>query len=145
MKGILLGCPAAWNAFLPPDVFGTAFPEMAEGQFWDLLALTPQACQSTKVQPEIRCRILLLPGNVPSLLLEKLHADYVVSYGLSPQDSLTLSSLTQPVLCIQRRLPRPDGDWMEPQELPLPPCPAEELLPLLGVRLLCLPGGHVRI
>ena len=53
----------------------------------------------------------------------------------------TLSSLTEPVLCVQRQLPRPDGTVIEPQEFPLPalPGPAAELLPLLGARLLRLP------
>ena len=57
-----------------------------------------------------------------------------MTYGLSHRDSLTLSSLAEPVLCVQRRLPRPDGGFIEPQEFPLPdlPAPAAELLPLLG-------------
>ena len=49
--------------------------------------------------------------------------------------------LLEPVLCIQRQLPRPDGGQVEPQEflLPVLPGPAEVLLPLLGVRLLQIP------
>ena len=68
-------------------------------------------------------------------------AETVVTYGLSHRDSLTLSSLTEPVLCIQRRLRRPDGSVIEPQELPLPPLPepADRLLPLLGAWLLQMP------
>ena len=64
-----------------------------------------------------------------------------MTYGLSHRDSLTLSSLAEPVLCVQRLLPRPDGGLIEPQEFPLPalPGPAAELLPLLGARLLQLP------
>ena len=65
----------------------------------------------------------------------------MITCGLSPRDSLTLSSLTEPVLCVQRHLPRPDGAVIEPQEFPLPslPGPPEELLPLLGLRLLLMP------
>ena len=65
----------------------------------------------------------------------------MITCGLSPRDSLTLSSLTEPVLCVQRSLPRPDGAVIEPQEVPLPPLPGppEELLPLLGLRLLLMP------
>ena len=65
----------------------------------------------------------------------------MITCGLSPRDSLTLSSLTEPVLCVQRSLPRPDGAVIEPQEFPLPslPGPPEELLPLLGLRLLLMP------
>lgn len=61
--------------------------------------------------------------------------------GLSHRDSLTLSSLSEPVLCVQRALPRLEGGSVEPQEIPLPPLPgeAETLLPLLGMRLLRMP------
>ena len=90
---------------------------------------------------KVRCRILLLPGSWERPLPPGLTAETVISYGLSARDSLTLSSLTEPVLCIQRQLPRPDGGWVEPQEflLPVLPGPAEVLLPLLGVRLLQIP------
>ena len=73
--------------------------------------------------------------------LERITAETVVTYGLSSRDSLTLSSLAEPVLCVQRQLPRPGGGVVEPQEFPLPelPAPAAELLPLLGLRLLQLP------
>ena len=65
----------------------------------------------------------------------------MVSPGRSALDILTLSSLTEPVLCVHRQLPRPDGTWIDPQEflLPVLPGPAEVLLPLLGVRLLQIP------
>ena len=65
----------------------------------------------------------------------------MVTYGLSPRDSLTLSSLREPVLCVQRSLPLPDGAVIEPQEIPLRdlPLPAEQILPLLGLRLLQMP------
>ena len=65
----------------------------------------------------------------------------LITYGLSSRDSLTLSSLEKPVLCIQRTLPRPDGSIMEAQEIPLGilPAPAEEILPLLGLRVLRMP------
>ena len=45
------------------------------------------------------------------------------------------------MLCVQRTLPRPGGGEVVPQEFPLPPLPgpAEELLPLLGLRLLQMP------
>mgnify|MGYP001752222097 FL=1 len=86
------------------------------------------------------CRVLLAPGD-RALSLEHVSAETVVTYGLSHRDSLTLSSLAEPVLCVQRQLPRPDGTVIEPQEFPLPalPGPAAELLPLLGARLLRLP------
>ena len=86
------------------------------------------------------CRVLLVPGDCTAPL-ERITAETVVTYGLSSRDSLTLSSLAEPVLCVQRQLPRPGGGVVEPQEFPLPelPAPAAELLPLLGLRLLQLP------
>jgi len=122
-------CPPAWRKLLPP---GVRAAETVAGTVWDLLALTPAGLSA-----QGRCRVLLAPGNGGF----SVQAERVVTYGLSPRDSLTLSSLRAPVLCIQRTLPRPDGGVIEPQELPLPPLPgpAEELLPLLGLRLLQMP------
>ncbi len=128
-------CPDRWRAWLPP---GTVCPggKEAEGTVWDLLALTPEGCAHLAAG-RLRCRVLLAPGGsrVPE------GADTVVTCGLSPRDSLTLSSLTEPVLCIQRALPCLDGSVLEPQEVPLPPlpAPAELLLPLLGLWLLQMP------
>ena len=100
------------------------------------LALTPEGCADLAGR-RLRCRVLLAPGGcrVPE------GAGTVVTCGLSPRDSLTLSSLAEPVLCIQRALPRLDGSILEPQEVPLPPlpAPAEGLLPLLGLWLLQMP------
>ena len=88
----------------------------------------------------IICRLLGAPGDLPALP-DRVRAETVVTYGLSPRDSLTLSSLAEPVLCVQRALPRPDGTAVDAQEFPLPPLPgpAETLLPLLGLRLLQMP------
>ena len=52
-------------------------------------------------------------------------------------DSITLSSLREPVLCLQRTLPLLCGGVLEPQEFPLPGVEgAERLLPGVGTRLL---------
>ena len=131
METAIFPCPAQWTPLLPPGVVRAEKPEDLLEQFWDLLALAGGS------DPAVRCRILLLPGTeTPAAQAER-----VVTYGLSPRDSLTLSSLTEPVLCVQRALPRPDGGRIEPQEFPLPrlPAPAAELLPLLGLRLLHMP------
>lgn len=78
--------------------------------------------------------ILLLPGDCPR---SDLRAGTVVTYGLSPRDSITLSSLREPVLCVQRTLPLLCGGVLEPQEFPLPGVEgAERLLPGVGTRLL---------
>ena len=136
MEGAIFDCPAPWRERLPAGVLGVDSPAGLAGRKWDLLALTRRG-QASLGRVEVSCRILLLPGDGPP----PLAAETVITWGLSPRDSLTLSSLAEPVLCVQRRLPRPDGAVVEPQEFPLPPllCPPEELLPLLGLRLLLMP------
>ena len=136
MEGAIYDCPAAWLGLLPPGVLVAKSPADLTGRIWDLLALTRQGRESLG-QADAACRILLAPGDGPP----PLFAETVITYGLSPRDSLTLSSLTEPVLCVQRSLPRPDGAVIEPQEVPLPdlPGPPEPLLPLLGLRLLLMP------
>lgn len=86
---------------------------------------------------QLRCKCLLVPGDCPV----RTTAPFVISYGLSARDSLTLSGVRQPVLCIQRTLPGPGGALLEPQEIPLGelPGPPEALLGLLGLRLLLMP------
>ena len=140
MKSALFRCPFDWKDLLPPEVLGAVRPKELAGRVWDLLALTELGWRSLGETP-LLCRILLVPGNCPATLPDRLGAEAVVTYGLSPRDSLTFSSLAEPVLCVQRTLPRPDGTVVEPQELPLPPLPfpAEQLLPLLGLRLLRMP------
>ncbi|HBD86649.1 MAG TPA: hypothetical protein DC001_04400 [Clostridiales bacterium] len=64
----------------------------------------------------------------------------MVSCGLSPRDSLTVSSMgdQNAVVCVQRALLRPDGAQVEPQELPVN-CSgewSEDLLAVIGLGLL---------
>ncbi len=136
MEGAIYDCPARWLEHLPPGVLGAESPAGLAGRTWDLLALT-RLGRASLGRAEVSCRVLLVPGDGPP----PLGAETVITCGLSPRDSLTLSSLTEPVLCVQRSLPRPDGAVIEPQEFPLPPLPGppEELLPLLGLRLLLMP------
>ena len=131
METAIFVCSESWRTLLPPGVQTPATEEDLAVRRWDLLALTPQGLPA-----EGSCLLLLAPGDCAEL--EGLRAERVVTYGLSPRDSLTLSSLAEPVLCVQRALPRPDGTVIEPQEFPLPdlPAPAEELLPL-GTQVFC--------
>ena len=69
---------------------------------WDLLTLTPMGCALLPEPAAVTAGILLLPGDCPR---SDLRAGTVVTYGLSPRDSITLSSLREPVLCVQRTLP----------------------------------------
>ena len=135
MESGIFGCPPQWLPFLPPGV-RCPRSECLHGSAWELLALTPEGVRRISGRA-VRCRRLLLPGDCPA----PIPAHSVISYGLSPRDSLTLSGLREPVLCIQRTLPGPDGAPLEPQEIPLPslPGPPEALLGLLGLRLLLMP------
>ncbi len=142
MNAAIYDCPREWEPFLPAGTRRVRRAgELAE-HIWPLLALTEKGCRALAEAEGggIICRLLLAPGDLPALPA-RVRAEAVISYGLSPRDSLTLSSLADPVLCVQRALPRPDGAAVEPQEFPLPPLPgpAESLLPLLGLRLLQMP------
>lgn len=136
----LFECPTAWRAWLPHGARGLERKEELAQAVWDLMALTPSGLLQLE-RGLLRCRILLLPGGTPLELAALADAECLITYGLSSRDSLTLSSMEAPVLCVQRTLPRPDGGMVEPQELPLYglPAPAEEFLPLLGLYLLQMP------
>ena len=141
-QGAIFGCPAAWEKWLPPGTQRCDTARELCAQTWEIVSLTDHGCAKLRrlreINGEIICRILLVPGDCHLEALERVHMDQAVSYGLSARDSLTLSSLREPVLCIQRALPRPDGGIVEPQEIPLfhLPASAERLLPLLGLWLL---------
>lgn len=136
MEGAMIGGPADWSRWLPPGVLRVETAEMLPEKNWEILAFAGDG----GVHRKITCRVALVPGNGCGDLAG-LRAETVVTWGLSPRDSLTLSSLSEPVLCVQRALLRPDGGLVEPQELPLPrlPAPAEQMLPLLGLWLLRMP------
>lgn len=140
VEGAIFACPAEWESRLPAGIRRVTDAKELEKRRWPLLALTSAGCARLSNE-KIRCQVLLVPGDCTTEQLTRVQAENVISYGLSPRDSLTLSSLAEPVLCIQRALPRPDGGVIEPQELPLPglPEPAVRLLPLLGVQLLHIP------
>ena len=144
MDAAIFDCPMEWVRLLPRGVCPIRRDRELTEHIWPLLALTPKGCQALAENQaddgKITCRLLLAPGELQALP-PRLQAETVISYGHSPRDSLTLSSLRSPVLCVQRALPRPDGVVIDPQEFPLPPLPgpAEALLPILGLRLLQMP------
>lgn len=143
MDAAIYDCPEAWVRFLPTGTRRIQRLEELSEHLWPLLALTAAGCQALSERRKTRlvCRLLLLPGEFLHPDLAGIQAETVISCGLSPRDSLTLSSLRSPVLCVQRTLPRLDGTTVEPQEFPLPPLPGpvEAMLPLLGLRLLQMP------
>lgn len=97
-----------------------------------LLVLSPRAAGSgpLRLPP---CRAVLLPGE-GGAELGALRAASAVSYGLSPRDSLTLSSREGGRLwcALQRELVTLDGAVVERQEFPLVPPPGLEPLPALA-------------
>ncbi|MBQ9522026.1 MAG: hypothetical protein IJR72_05595 [Oscillospiraceae bacterium] len=137
MESGIYGCPAHWAGLLPPGARRVRTRFGVRKRTWGALALTPDGCRKLR-HAELSCGLLLIPGNCPAGQLPHLRTGCVASYGLSPRDSLTFSSLQEPVLCVQRALPAPDGGIIEPQEIPLPelPAPVEDFLPLLGLWLL---------
>ena len=140
MTDAIFACPPTWEPWVSPwtrILRGEA--ELSE-QTWGILLLPPGTVRGRQEVP-ISCACLLVEGTCPAELLSSVKTAHVVTYGMSPRDSLTLSSLQEPVLCVQRSLIRPDGTVIEPQELPLGelPLPPEQMLPLLGLQLLQIP------
>ena len=106
------------SAHLPPQ-WGRALSSAPAGRA-DLVVVSPDLIQVPSAPTA--CRALLAPGSLAHLAGE-LSAAWVVSYGLTPRDTLTFSSLGQDTLCLalQRELVTLSGDCLEPQEWPLPP------------------------
>ena len=127
-------CPDVWEFLLPAEIRHLRDAGSVCQKRWDLLTLTPMGCALLPEPAAVTAEILLLPGDCPR---SDFRAGTVVTYGLSPRDSITLSSLREPVLCVQRTLPLLCGGVLEPQEFPLPGVEgAERLLPGVGTRLL---------
>ena len=140
MRGAVFGCPAWWARWLPGEVRRLRGAWELEERRWEVLALIGSGCGRLDGRM-VSCGLLLLDG--PPETVTGIQSERAVSCGLSLRDSLTLSSVRQPTLCVQRAIPRPDGGVVEPQEIPLGrlPAPADRILPLLGLRLL-FSGQH---
>lgn len=105
------------SAHLPPQ-WGRALSSAPAGRA-DLVVVSPDLIQVPSAPTA--CRALLAPGSLAHLAGE-LSAAWVVSYGLTPRDTLTFSSLGQDTLCLalQRELVTLSGDCLEvTQEDPL--------------------------
>lgn len=140
MTDAVLACPTAWEPWVSPGTQRLQKAEELSEQTWGILLLPPGTAETIQTVP-VSCACLLVEGTCPAELLSSVKTAHVVTYGMSPRDSLTLSSLRESVLCVQRSLTRPDGAVMEPQELPLGELPLqpEQMLPLLGLQLLQMP------
>ena len=133
MEGGIFHASTGWEYLLPPGLRQLRDPWAACRGQWDFLALTPLGCRMLAGQA-VTAAVLLLPGDCGT---NGFRAETVVTYGLSPRDSITFSSLREPVLCVQRALPLLRGGVLEPQEFPLPGLAgAEGLLPCVSARLL---------
>jgi hypothetical protein len=86
----------------------------------DLLVISPGA-RSWAGAGAVKCDTVLLPG-AAGPRARSLHAGCAVSYGTSPKDTLTLSSLEGGQICLalQRELVTLTGQVLEQQELELP-------------------------
>ena len=102
----------------------------ASGRYPGLVVVSPRAAERGLPLPE-RCRTVLLPGELGSV---PMRAASAVSYGVSPRDSLTVSSREGGVLwaALQRELVTVDGQVVERQEFPLVLAPGERELSALA-------------
>lgn len=94
-----------------------------------LLVVSPGAAERGSVLPR-QCRTALVPGEIAV----PLRAASAVSYGVSPRDSLTVSSREgeRMWIALQREVVTVDGAVVERQELPLTLSPGEEPLTALA-------------
>lgn len=111
------GCAGLLSRALPPGLWACCHPARSGGVY-DLLLVAPD--WRGHLPPGLTCRALLWPGRLGPLT-EALEAGWVVSYGLTPRDSLTLSSLGRESVCLalQREVVTLAGRSLEPQEVPL--------------------------
>ena len=111
-----------------------AHPGEFAGRGLDLLAAAPDAAGWAGAGM-VRCRALLLHG-ASAPLARGMQAGCAVSYGTSPKDTLTISSLegSQICLALQRELVTLAGDVVERQELVLPFPPGRSPLLFLAVK-----------
>ena len=95
-----------------------------------LLVVSPRAATRGMKLPR-QCRTALLPGGMGGVAPRAASA---VSYGVSPRDSLTISSREGDTLwaALQRELVTGDGQLVERQEVPLTLEPGAEELPALA-------------
>ena len=108
---------AAWQRALPPELCRPDDGEVLR-RGWDLLALDREGARRLTARGGLWCRTLLLPQGVWT---EPLAVRQAVSYGPSPQSTLTLSSLTRRgVLCVQRQGAAPGGSRLQAPGIPPP-------------------------
>jgi hypothetical protein len=120
-----------WGEVLP-------LGDLPSGQVPDLLVVSPDLVGPPPAGTA--CRVLLVPGRLAPLAWE-IPAQWAVSYGSSPRDSLSFSSFGEKAmgLALQRELVTLRGTRLERQEIMLPCCGCRAPLHLVacaGVQLL---------
>lgn len=94
-------------------------PAQLAGRAFDLLVVSPLAAGWAGAGA-LSCRTALVPGGL-SALTRLLPAERLLSYGMGPANTLTLSSLKEGRACaaVQREFSALDGTLVERQELVL--------------------------
>lgn len=125
-------------------------PQEPRGVDVSLLVLSPRAALWRGLDGLRPCPRLLLPDPAGPVA-ELLHAEMAVSYGVSPRDTLTVSSLGEDrmVLALQRELITLPGTLVDRQEFVLPrpaKVPPLILLACTGILLMLgVPPEEIRI
>ncbi len=112
----------------------------------DLLCISPAATGWAGLGA-VDCRMLLLPGSAGPLA-RGLRCACAVSYGTSPKDTLTFSSLEGDQICValQRELVTLDGGVVEQQEFVLPfPPESDPMAYLAAAGVLLLLGQEIAL
>ena len=128
----ILPAVGAWADRLGAELLAGRHPGELAGRPLDLLVVVPGSAGWAGAGA-VDCQTALLPGTAGPLA-RMLRPPQAVSYGTSPRDSLTFSSLEgdRLSLAIQRELVTPAGVVVERQELLLPFSPGRSPLPFLA-------------
>ena len=115
------------------------FSEVEAEDFFDLAVILPEEKRGAQ---SFRCGTLLLWEGTGEEWLRAVTAEQVISCGFASQNTLTPAS-TEPgrsVMTVQRELKRPDGNYIWPQDVPLPEAwaalPMPQQMMLAGLWLL---------
>lgn len=99
----------------------------------DLLVISPEA--HIKTNEALKANCILLPGGLLDSI-GSVKTDYVISYGMSPRDTVTASSISESgvVISLQRELVTLKGEVLERQELPIMPSKKAKLEHMMAVK-----------
>lgn len=100
---------------------------------WDVVVMSP-GYRIVRDMPEIRCFAAVIPGSIPAEELGFLHAETIVTYGMSQKDTITASSVEDEVfIAIQRELITLNGERVEEQEFPMVHLPEKNIDHVMAV------------